>query len=140
MISYWKLACLNIKEDSHSLLTVPLLVCLKLNWMGKGMVQYKLFLGSLKVSSIYALLGTSCLCLFWCQDFLLNCLLASELFTYIPYTVYIFNHSFPSNATYNSTYTWHPTEKGPFLFTSCLVSMFNKYLLSPYCGQKHYTR
>lgn len=41
MISYWKLGCLNIKEDSHSLLTVPLLVCLKLNLDGKGVVQYK---------------------------------------------------------------------------------------------------
>ena len=44
-----------MKEDSHSLLTVPLLVCLKVNWVRKGMVQYKL--GYLLKSVLFLLLG-----------------------------------------------------------------------------------
>nr|BAK62032.1 FUS-interacting serine-arginine-rich protein 1 [Pan troglodytes] len=54
------------------------------------MVQYK--------SSIFAIIGKSCLCLFWCQCFLLNHLLCWHLclFTCTPHAVYIcLNYSFP---------------------------------------------
>lgn len=72
-------------------LTVPLLVCLKLNWVRKGMVQYKLSWLSFKVSSIFAV-GKSCLCLFQCQCFPLNGLLCwhLSLLTCMPHAVYIF--------------------------------------------------
>lgn len=59
IMNYWKLGCLNITVDSLKSPTVLLLVCLKLNWVRKGMVQYKLFLGYLLKSDTFLLLANT---------------------------------------------------------------------------------
>lgn len=112
------------------------MVCLRLNLDGKGVVQYKVFPSSLlRVSS------TQCQC--WqilplfipVPVFLLNCLFSwhLSLFTYIRHTVYIqplLPRLIPLILDIH--------HEGPSLLTSCVDSVFNRYLLNPSMGKTYW--
>lgn len=112
-----------------------LLVCLKLNWVRKGMVQYKLFLGSLKSDSFF-IIGKYCLCSN-ASVLLFNGLLCwhLSLFTCMPCAVYIFlKHYSQVNSNYN---TWHPVKR--FHISSHLfLSIFTNIYWALYYKQQLY--